>query len=111
MSEFKDRLKEARLEAKLSQEQLANLLGIAQSTIAAYETGERKTSRRITQIAGALGVETLWLATGRGPKRAADTVDSPGHGIRPDILSLARKLALVPDEKLRAVALLLDIEL
>lgn len=39
---FGDRLKEARNKKHLTQEQLANELGIAKSTLAGYEKGNRE---------------------------------------------------------------------
>ena len=111
MSFLKDRLKEARAEAKLTQQALGKRLGVPQSTIAALETGEHKTARNIAEIAAALGVEALWLSSGQGPKRGNGTSTYIDHGIPPHVISLAQKLALVPDEKLHAVSVLLGIKL
>jgi transcriptional regulator with XRE-family HTH domain len=108
---LKDRLKEARLEAKLTQQALGERIGVPQSTIGALETGEHKTARNIAEIAAALGVEPLWLASGKGPKRADGTLRYVDHGIPPHILLLAERLALVPDEKLKAISVLLGIKL
>jgi transcriptional regulator with XRE-family HTH domain len=110
MSLLKDRLKEARTEAKLTQKALGSRVGVPQSTIAALETGEHKTARNITEIA-ALGVEPLWLSSGKGAKRTDGTASFIDHGIPPHVLALAEKLVLVSDEKLKAVSLLLGIKL
>lgn len=62
---FGERLRTARLRANLSQEDLAKVVGIAQSTIAAAEnTGQGTT--KIVPIAKALGVRAEWLADGTG---------------------------------------------
>jgi transcriptional regulator with XRE-family HTH domain len=111
MSLLKDRLKEARSEAKLTQQALGQRVGVPQSTIGALETGEHKTARNIAEIAAVLGVEPLWLSTGKGPKHTNGTVSYVDHGVPPHVLALAEKLALVPDEKLKAVSLLLGIKL
>lgn len=111
MSLLKDRLKQARTEARLTQQALGNRVGVPQSTIGALETGEHKTARNIAEIAAALGVDALWLASGKGSKRTDGTPKYLDHGIEPHILALAEKLALLPDEKLRAVSVLLGIKL
>lgn len=70
MSDLKDRLKEARLEAKLSQAKLAKMAGLKnQSNVANLENGHRKTTSYIVELAKALNVEPLWLSKGTGPKR------------------------------------------
>lgn len=65
------RLAWARNRRKWSQQDLADKSGVAQSTIGSLEAGTRKTARRITAIAAALGVSSEWLAEGKG---AADSV-------------------------------------
>lgn len=73
MNELKDRLIEARLEAGLSQEELAKLAGLKnQSNVGNIENGHRKSTSYVVQLAHALNVEPLWLATGKGPKRRHD---------------------------------------
>jgi len=111
MSLLKDRLKQARTEANLTQQALGNLVGVLQSTIGALETGEHKTARNIAEIAAALGVDALWLESGKGSKRKDGMPKYLDHGVEPHILALAEKLALLPDEKLRAVSILLGIKL
>ena len=111
MSLLKDRLKEARTEAKLTQQALVDRVGVPQSTIGALETGEHKTARNITEIAAVLGVDALWLSSGKGSKRTDGTTNYIDHGIDPHVLALAQKLSLLPDEKLKAVSILLGIKL
>ena len=86
-------------------------VGVPQSTIGALETGEHKTARNIAEIAAVLSVETLWLSSGKGPKRMDGTLSYVDHGIPPHVLALAERLALIPDEKLKAVSVLLGIKL
>lgn len=111
VSTLKDRLKESRNEAKLTQQVLGDRVGVPQSTIAALETGEHKTARNLTEIAAVLGVEALWLATGKGLKKQEGTAQYISHGISPHVLALAEKLSLVSDEKLKAVSILLGLKL
>lgn len=63
-----ERLKEIRIEAKLSQAQLAKLCGLAQSTIADLERNRNSGSSKIAVIAKALGVSAIWLSDGKGNK-------------------------------------------
>lgn len=60
------RLVWARTQKKLSQEELAKLSGVSQGSIGHLESGLRQSSRRITAIANALGVNPQWLAEGKG---------------------------------------------
>lgn len=62
------RIKAERLVKGWSQEQLAKESGISQSTIAGLEGERNPGSARVAQIAAALGVNPLWLATGKGEK-------------------------------------------
>ncbi|WP_310626695.1 helix-turn-helix transcriptional regulator [Limnohabitans sp.] len=62
---FGERVKTARLHAKLTQQALAKLLGTAQSTIAEMEwTAE--SSGYTAQISDICKVSASWLATGKG---------------------------------------------
>ena len=64
--EFKDRLKAARKYAKLNQLELAKRSGLTQTSISDLERGKSKGTTFVTQIARVCGVDTLWLAEGRG---------------------------------------------
>lgn len=69
MTTFKDRLIEARTEAKLTQKELGERVGVTQSTIGNLEAGTRNGTTKIAEIAFAVGVDALWLATGEGEKK------------------------------------------
>lgn len=84
---FGERLKQVRLEAALSQEELAKLVGVKQPTVAEAEAIGRS-SKRILEYAKALGVNAAWLSTGKGSKYLAmnteqtDFFKSKTHGIK-----------------------------
>jgi transcriptional regulator with XRE-family HTH domain len=59
------RLRQARMKKKLTQQQLADLLGEYQSNISAWEKGAWAPSRRkLVAIAGVLTIDPLWLEYG-----------------------------------------------
>ncbi len=64
--ELKDRIKAARKHAKLTQAQLAQRVGLDQTSISNLEQGKSQGSAYIAQLAAACGVSALWLAAGRG---------------------------------------------
>lgn len=77
MKTLAERLVSARSEKGLTQDQLAKAAGIKnQSTIGMLESGERRRSSYLAEIAEVLGVRAFWLATGRGPKYSA-TIGQP----------------------------------
>lgn len=62
-----ERIKEARLEKKLSREQVARRLGITQQTIEKYEKGEIDISvRRLIQISNILNVAITYFLIREG---------------------------------------------
>ena len=66
MQEFKDRLKMARKNAKVTQAQLAKLVGTTQGSISDLESGRNRTTTNLVAIAGILNVNPTWLSTGKG---------------------------------------------
>jgi phage repressor protein C with HTH and peptisase S24 domain len=65
------RVKEQRKFLNLTQGALADLCGLTQPTISALEKGHAHTSGSLPSIAAALGVDALWLETGKGEKLPA----------------------------------------
>lgn len=61
-----DRLKWARKRAKLTQQQLADVVGITQPTYSEMESGRSKTTALVASLADALNVRPLWLERGTG---------------------------------------------
>lgn len=66
MITFAERLLSLRTKQGYTQEQLATLCGVSQSTIASYESGTRLHPRNLLSLAKALGVSPLWLEKGQG---------------------------------------------
>lgn len=66
METLKDRLRRARKYAGLSQEELANAVGITQGVISHIESGESSGSKHLIAIARALKVNPTWLSEGYG---------------------------------------------
>lgn len=73
---FGDRVREARTRRGLSQAELARLAGIAQPTLAQMETGRNEGSKKVALLAAVLGVNPVWLTTGRGPRDSNDVASS-----------------------------------
>jgi len=106
-----ERLKSAREEAGLSQDVAARRSGLTQPSFSAVERGEVQATSFVAEIAATLGVEALWLSCGRGPRKRDDTMQVVSHGIAENVITLAQKLVLLPDEKIRAISILLGIKL
>lgn len=62
------RLKEERSLKGLSQQALADAVGIKQSAISQLEKGVSQKTSYVAAIAAKLGVSALWLETGKGPR-------------------------------------------
>lgn len=74
---LKDRIKEARKSAGLSQEQLAKRLGTAQRTISGYEKGENDPQvGAVVKIANICSLSSTWLLTGEGSPQGGVAEDS-----------------------------------
>lgn len=70
------RLRAARKAASMSQEQLAKRSGLNQGTVSDIEN-DNQGSAFAPELAAALGIEALWLKTGKEPrKRAGGQVDA-----------------------------------
>jgi len=61
------RIAEARTAAGLTERELADHLGVKESTIRKWESGERSPrGQRVSKLAGILGVSLSWILVGRG---------------------------------------------
>lgn len=65
------RIREARRAAKLTQKELAKRVGMAQASLSELETGESNSTTMTASFAAALGVNALWLETGKGSMTGA----------------------------------------
>lgn len=85
------RLKWAREDLRLSQEQLADLAGVSQGTIGNIESGLRKNPRELLAIAKAAGVSAEWLKQGKGSARPDFKSAESLGGLEPlSVTTLAR---------------------
>lgn len=66
MSSLAERTKISREKIELSQQQLADKVGVSQQSIAKIENGETLQPRKIKQLADTLGVTVNWLQFGVG---------------------------------------------
>lgn len=80
-----ERLKQARKKAGISQQALAQQIGIKQPTISQLENGESSTTVHIGRISHTLGVNALWLETGIGEMHQRESVPE-------DLLAIAKKI-------------------
>lgn len=72
MTTFGQRVREARVDAGLTQPQLAKLTKLSQTTISDIERGRNGGSGAVTVLARILNVEADWLAEGRGEKKLSE---------------------------------------
>jgi transcriptional regulator with XRE-family HTH domain len=59
-----DRVKQARIDAGMTQASLARLSGVSQARISALELNKNKTTSCLIQLGKCLGVDPDWLETG-----------------------------------------------
>lgn len=67
MNTIGSRIRRVRKEKKLTQAQLASMVGISQSTLAELESGESKmpSSETLMGLAKQLGISQAWIMTGK----------------------------------------------
>lgn len=71
------RLKQARQKKNLTQEELADLVGIKQQAVQRIEAGKVKSTSYIVQLAQALDVSPQWLALGEETVAAPTPIPAP----------------------------------
>lgn len=90
--ELKDRLKQARKHANLTQSELAERAGIKQASISEIERGLTRTSGYLVKLATILEVSPVWLSEGIGSMLAGDQSNvEPG----PPITTAARRIDIM----------------
>ena len=98
-----ERIKEARINAGLTQQALANILGVKSNTITGYESGSREPDAlRIIAIARATGV------TGDFLLEIEDVVDT--EKLSPEALSIARSYDSLDPHGKRVVEAVVSLE-
>lgn len=96
----------------MTQTELARRCGISGAALSDLEGKVSDHSPHLSGLAFALGVSVQWLAEGIGEKHSASAAETAQEEMpSSDIMTLARKLAQLPDAKLQALGVLLDIEL
>lgn len=84
MSVLADRIRRARALAKMSQQTLADVVGVQRAAVTQWESskGHLPTMGHLIAIANATGVMLEWLGTGRGPVKPEQDAWVPA--VRPD---------------------------
>ena len=110
MTSVGERIKERRKELSMKQIDLARRVGITQATLSQLENDPKQRTREVAKLAAALGVNALWLAEGKGAKHPDGTVVMLQQEIPPKVLRLAERLLLLPEDKLKALSVLVGIK-
>jgi len=101
---FGDRLAAAREALGLSQEDLAQRLGVALETLEAWETDAAEPrANRLQMLAGVLNVSVMWLLTGEG-QGVDETLDDQPADIRAalgDLRRIRAEMARLAEETAR----------
>ena len=115
---MKDRLKELRKALHLTQQKLADKLGVKQNTIAQYEMGRNEPSDAvIVSICREFGVSEDWLRNGNGdmfiPMTRDEEIASFIGGVQADVDDTFKKrfisaLAKLSTEEWRAIEHLME---
>ena len=101
--EFQDRLKQARNNNKISQQELAKLVGVHYTNIGRYERGEAVPSANVlNKLAQALNVTPDYLINGTLDDKAESTISDN------ELLIMFKKVEKLPDDKKRLVKEFLD---
>lgn len=99
MRTLAERLKAEREAAGLTQEDLAKKSGVGQSMIGNLESGLRKGSAKLPNIAAALGLHALWLKEERGPKHldAGQSLQDGLYVTDPELIEIITELQNAPE--------------
>lgn len=113
MTTIGDRIKKARLAIRMTQTELARRAGVSGAALRDLEDNIEAGTTHIAKLAYALGVAPLWLAEGAGDPKDGVIIAGPRQEERlpPEVIAVAHMLLKLPDAKLRALAVLLDLEL
>lgn len=95
MKTIAERVKAVRQELGWSQVQLAEEVGVSQSSIGNIESGFRQRPRELVSIARALRVSPEWLETGKGPRTERAPLTLVGADVEPTVRALVEYLASI----------------
>lgn len=95
MSTIGSRIREARTALGWSQVQLAEEVGVSQSSIGNIESGLRQRPRELVSIAKALRVSPEWLETGKGSRTEPNPLELAGTDAEPSVRALVAYLARI----------------
>lgn len=93
MKTIAERVKAIRQELGWSQVQLAEEVGVSQSSIGNIESGVRQRPRELVSLARALRVSPEWLETGKGPRTERAPLALVGSNAQPSVRVLVEYLA------------------
>lgn len=106
MTLFNERLRELRESHNLTQQQLAELVGVSKSSIAMYEQGNREPGYEIEEaLADYFNVELDYL---RGRSDSTTTI-YPMRDVKPERKFLMNKIAKADDGKLDKIRKLMEL--
>jgi transcriptional regulator with XRE-family HTH domain len=71
-----ERIRSTRKEIGMGQTELGKKAGMSQSALSEVENGDSASTSKLPSIAAALGVNALWLETGKGPKHAIKNISA-----------------------------------
>ncbi|MGJ7490208.1 helix-turn-helix domain-containing protein [Variovorax sp. ZT4R33] len=95
MKTIAERVKAVRQELGWSQVQLAEEVGVSQSSIGNIESGFRQRPRELVSIARALRVSPEWLETGKGPRTERASLTLVGADAEPTVRALVEYLSSI----------------
>ena len=95
---FKERLRQARKHAGLTQQQLAEKVGMTQPSITDLERGKSQSTTMTAELAHACGVNALWLASGEGGMLDVQITSTPLPQELILLLHLHETQSLTPDD-------------
>lgn len=105
MSEFGKRLKEARLDASLTQDELAKIMDVSKSTISMWENGNRippvdvvfPLARALRKPPGYFTSGRIQIKDGKGYPNPKSETEDKGYYLDPEAAQLAQELYERPE--------------
>jgi transcriptional regulator with XRE-family HTH domain len=105
MTRIGERIKDVRSDKQMSQQMLADSVGVTRATVSQWEIGDIKNLRpgNLLAVADALGISFRWLITGRGQKTNSPYLQAAEeaaqyNALSPDGIDLCRLWEKLPKE-------------